>query len=200
MKKGNRICFENYEIYKNLGGIYMIQNTINGKYYIGSTKNFVKRWLYHSKDLRINRSSSVILQRAYNKYGFENFRFIPIKVLEDLTVENLLKEEQEFLDKEKPIYNSMPNATTVGRKREFSTIEKQKITLLKYFENLQEDEKSGNMRGVEVINTLTGETKKYRSMQKLQKDLKIGYKSILRVLSGKLFWKKELRHLTLKEY
>ena len=26
-------------------------------------------------------------------------------------------------------------------------------------ENLQEDEKSGNMRGVEVINTLTGETK-----------------------------------------
>ena len=37
-------------------------------------------------------------------------------------------------------------------------------------------------------------------MQKLQKDLKIGYKSILRVLSGKLFWKKELRHLTLKEY
>lgn len=195
----NRIIFNNSESFKELGGIYMIQNIINGKYYIGSTKNFINRWLGHCKSLRSNKSSSIILQRAYNKYGYDKFRFIPLKILNDLSVNNLLEEEQIYLNIEKPIYNSMPNATTVGRKREKETIEKQKKSLIEFYNNLKEGEKCGNMISILLTNTITGETKKYRSKEQLKKDLNIHTRCLERALSGKPFGKKKLRHLIVKQ-
>ena len=58
-----------------LGYIYFITNKINKKQYIGETTNFEKRKSRHLSDLRANKHHSEKLQRAYNKYGEENFEW-----------------------------------------------------------------------------------------------------------------------------
>ena len=74
-------------------GIYKIVNKINGKFYLGSSVNFKKRKEKHLRDLKKNTHHSILLQRAYNKYGIENFEF---EFIEEC--ENILEREQELLD------------------------------------------------------------------------------------------------------
>lgn len=50
-------------------GIYYITNTINGKFYVGSSKNIKKRWARHIRDLNNNNHHNIYLQRSCNKYG-----------------------------------------------------------------------------------------------------------------------------------
>ena len=58
-------------------GIYIIRNKINNKVYIGQSWNIKSRLNDHKRNLRNNKSANIHLQRAYNKYGFENFEFEP---------------------------------------------------------------------------------------------------------------------------
>lgn len=58
-----------------LGTIYHITNKLNGKKYIGKTTNYPHRVETHLSDLRLGKHHSIKLQRAYNKYGEENFIF-----------------------------------------------------------------------------------------------------------------------------
>lgn len=60
-------------------GIYCIENLVNGKKYIGQSKDISQRWRSHLCDLRKNKHSNEKLQNAWNKYGEDNFCF---KVLE----------------------------------------------------------------------------------------------------------------------
>lgn len=62
-------------------GIYKIVNTITGKCYVGSAKDFEKRWTRHFNDLKSGTHSSIKLQRSYNKYG--ESVFIP-QIIEEL--------------------------------------------------------------------------------------------------------------------
>ncbi len=79
-----------------MGIIYSIVNKINCATYIGSTNGNVKyRWQRHRTDLNHNRHHSIFLQRAWNKYGKNNFKFIILKEVDNL---ELLNEEQKFLD------------------------------------------------------------------------------------------------------
>lgn len=50
--------------------IYCIKNRINGKTYIGQSKEYKKRWKAH-----IHTPSNAHLARAFKKYGIENFDF-----------------------------------------------------------------------------------------------------------------------------
>lgn len=56
--------------------VYKILNLQNGKFYIGSTKNFEKRCKEHKTQLKGNYHCNIKLQRAWNKYGENNFNFI----------------------------------------------------------------------------------------------------------------------------
>lgn len=57
--------------------IYEILNLINQKEYIGQTTNFSRRKQTHINNLRKNKHINKKLQNAWNKYGEENFKFIP---------------------------------------------------------------------------------------------------------------------------
>lgn len=59
--------------------IYKIECLSNGKVYIGQTKNKRKRWDEHKYDLRRGIHHSTHLQRAWNKFGEENFTFTVIE-------------------------------------------------------------------------------------------------------------------------
>ena len=57
-------------------GIYMIQNSINNKIYIGKTKDLNKRWKRHKRYLKGNYHYNKNLQEEWNEYGEENFKYI----------------------------------------------------------------------------------------------------------------------------
>jgi group I intron endonuclease len=77
-------------------GIYLIKNIINNKVYIGSAINIDKRWKHHKKDLAKGKHHSCLLQRAWDKYGEQNFKFEIIEEVQNPV--HLLSYEQVFLD------------------------------------------------------------------------------------------------------
>ena len=80
-------------------GIYCIQNTINGKRYIGSSNNIKERFSQHKNELNKNKHTNSLLQRAWNKYGSENFIFSIIEDVGDrLTRKELLGLEAYYID------------------------------------------------------------------------------------------------------
>lgn len=97
-------------------GVYKITNTANGKIYIGSSKNIESRWACHLSDLRRQDHHSKHLQRAANKYGMSVFE---LEILQEVEEEDLIKTEQEYLDKLRPYdknigYNISDNAERIS--------------------------------------------------------------------------------------
>ena len=81
---------------ENIGGIYIIINKCNGKYYIGSSKDIYKRWNSHISDLRRKEHCNKHLQSAFNKYGEENFSMF---LIEKCELNLLLQKEEYWINK-----------------------------------------------------------------------------------------------------
>lgn len=88
-------------------GVYLIVNTVNGNFYVGSSRNLASRWSAHRRALETGRHEGPGLQAAWNKYGAEAFRF---EVLEYCEPERLIELEQGYIDGLKPRYNRNPVA------------------------------------------------------------------------------------------
>lgn len=84
-------------------GTYKITNILTGKYYYGSTDNIPKRLQRHKRELRQEKHHCIYLQRAYNKYGDDNFTFEKDKLYD--TVEEARDTEQHVLDTVEDLYN-----------------------------------------------------------------------------------------------
>lgn len=76
-------------------GIYIILNTINGKKYVGQSKRLARRHRRHFNELKNNNHVNSHLQRAWNKYGGENFEF---KVILNCDVDDLTYYENFFIN------------------------------------------------------------------------------------------------------
>ena len=70
-----------------ISGIYLIQNNLNGKKYIGQSENCYARWLKHKSDYLIRNNP---LYEDMRNFGIENFSF---KIIKRVTA-YLLKNEQ----------------------------------------------------------------------------------------------------------
>lgn len=96
--------------------IYKIRNVVNNKFYVGSTVDSRKRFWEHRKDLRSGRHTAIALQRAWDKYGEDCFKF---EIIEQLnSKEGLYPTEQKWLDEhfgKDYCYNCSPNADTPMR-------------------------------------------------------------------------------------
>ena len=76
--------------------IYKIRNVVNDKFYVGSTVDSRKRFWAHRKALRLGNHVCIRLQRAWDKYGEDCFRF---EIVEQLnSKEELFPAEQKWLD------------------------------------------------------------------------------------------------------
>jgi group I intron endonuclease len=115
-------------------GIYIIKNLINNKIYVGSTcVTFLNRIYNHTLDLNRNKHCNKYLQRAWNKYGNDNFVF---EILEICYPDKIftLKKEQKYLDILHPEYNICKIAKSV-KGRKMSNINKELVRMRMTGEN-----------------------------------------------------------------
>lgn len=76
-------------------GVYKITNMVNGKFYIGSSNDILKRWVQHKTNLNAKEHNNTHLQNAWNLYGGENFQF---EIIEECTPEIQFEREQYYLN------------------------------------------------------------------------------------------------------
>lgn len=103
--------------------VYVIQNRINNKIYLGSTFDLSTRINRHLNELKKNIHHSIALQRAYNKYGIDQFDF---KIIKFCNKTDCRKIEQFYLNVLNPEYNTSLSATAPmeGRKHTIATLDK----------------------------------------------------------------------------
>lgn len=76
-------------------GVYKITNNVNGKFYVGSSKDIKYRWKQHRDKLNDNKHGNTHLQNAWNKYGEDNFKF---EIIEECSPEMQFEREQFYLN------------------------------------------------------------------------------------------------------
>jgi group I intron endonuclease len=123
-----------------ISGIYKIINKINGKYYIGSSTNIVgsnNRWDRHKRSLNKNKHHNIHLQRAWNKYGKENFEFI---IVEKISRAELINREQHYLNIAKKELNKCYNIKFVADGTNFrKSYDRYSIALKLFYKNNPEE-------------------------------------------------------------
>lgn len=92
---------------KNCIGIYKITCTSNNKTYIGSSKNIKQRWKYHLSYLRRGNHHSTYMQRCFNKYGENSFKFEVLLNMFEYNEELLRMIEVYYIEELKPEFNSV---------------------------------------------------------------------------------------------
>ena len=102
----------------DISGIYCIENIINNKKYIGQSIHIKDRWTKHIAELNNGTHHNDYLQKAWNKYGEENFSFY---ILEECSINLLDEKEICYINK----YDSMNrsygyNLTSGGQLRKNS--------------------------------------------------------------------------------
>ena len=80
------------------GGIYFIKCIENQTIYVGSAKEFEKRFGAHLGDLRDGKHRNPHLQHSYNKYGKESFEFIEFEVLGEYDKDVYFAEENSVME------------------------------------------------------------------------------------------------------
>ena len=108
-----------------LSGVYQITNQINGNRYIGSSVDIKQRWAHHKSALNTGRHRNQHLQRAWDKYGKDNFEF---EIICSCPKNKTIEFEQFFLDARYPEYNiaKCATASALGLHRSIET--KRKIS------------------------------------------------------------------------
>lgn len=114
-----RIVSEN----KGKAGVYRWTNLIDGKSYVGSSKNLGVRlrsylsFTYLTSSLK--KANSIII-RSLLKYGYSNFS---VEIIEYCEVSEILNREQYYIDRDKPEYNILKFAgTSLGHKHPHNSL------------------------------------------------------------------------------
>lgn len=76
-------------------GVYKITNLVNGKIYVGSSKDIKNRWYQHKKQLNEGTHGNPHLQNAWDKYKEKNFKF---EIIEECSPELQFEREQYYLN------------------------------------------------------------------------------------------------------
>jgi group I intron endonuclease len=149
-----------------MGYIYLVENTINNKKYIGQTirKDIKTRWKYH-KTLNSKRYIGQILFNAYKKYGKENFTYKIICICFD---DDTNKYEKEFIKKYNTIYPNGYNLLEGGNNNKHSEFTKK---ILSEKNSGKNHPQYGETPSPETINKIKlSNINYYKNKNKIKKD------------------------------
>jgi hypothetical protein len=158
-------------------GIYCIENTKNGKIYIGSSKNMYQRLHVHRIYLNNKVHQNQKLQNSWNKHTENSFICYS---LEMCSHNDLTKKEQYWIDLLSPWYN-----ITLKVERNILSEESK----IKISETLKRKYKSGEIKATRTSEIdcydLEGNfIKSYKMLKDCSKDLNIATSSITRIIAG----------------
>ena len=95
-----------------MGYIYKITNKVNNKAYIGQTiKTVEKRFQQHKNNSNKPYFSQIVLYKAFNKYGIQNFK---CETIEEIPNEQLDEREKYWIEYYDTYFNGY-NSTLGGR-------------------------------------------------------------------------------------
>ena len=98
-------------------GVYKIENTITGDFYIGSSKDVKRRWGEHKRPSVWKAQPNSPLYKDMQKYGVDKFEF---QILEEVEQEYLKETEQQLIEKLRPTYNNInANGINIERYKEY---------------------------------------------------------------------------------
>lgn len=112
-------------------GVYTITNKITNQIYVGCTlQSFKIRWSIHKRSLNKGTSNSILLQRAWKKYGADNFVFEELVICDKETIYSEEHYWATLLNTHNPKfgYNLKPthpdNSTIISKEARFKMKEK----------------------------------------------------------------------------
>lgn len=117
--------------------VYTITNKINNNQYIGSTNDYKRRWYKHLWSLKTGQHHSNALQRAWDKYGEDNFEF---SILEECEASMQFEREQFYIDTLQPFspngYNILKTVQTAtndntGENHSLTTLTNEEVISIK---------------------------------------------------------------------
>ena len=76
-------------------GIYLLTNLVNKKIYVGKSVNLQNRMWQH----RAPSSDKELIDKAIKKYGWHNFELTILESFEEISNDNLLSKESEWIKK-----------------------------------------------------------------------------------------------------
>jgi group I intron endonuclease len=127
-------------------GVYKITCLSTGKYYIGYSKEIEKRFHTHKMLLRASRHFNILLQRAYDKYGCDDFMFEILHTCK--TIDDAKGLELQYLDDVniRPLlynihYNNSGGDTLTNHPNKTEIIEKRTNTNAVRFNNMTKEER-----------------------------------------------------------
>lgn len=139
-------------------GIYKVTNKINKKMYVGQSKNIEQRLRDHKL---VCREKNILLKRALQKYGVENFEY---EVIEECELNELDEKEIYWIKKLEPEYNLDSGGS--GSPNHKVTSEVRKILKQRgkeFWNNLNEETKNKiitqNLKGPKVGHLVSEETR-----------------------------------------
>lgn len=110
------------EKYKNQAGIYIIRNTIDNRFYVGSSVHLYKRYKQHLDSLEKGKHHSAHLQNFVDKHGIQTLNF---RLMEVCKKEETFKREQVYLDRLQPFgkrgFNTLRVAGTAASDKKKSS-------------------------------------------------------------------------------
>lgn len=195
---------------KNKCGIYQIRNIKNNHVYIGSSKNLKTRLKTHKNQLEKHVHLNMHLQKAYDKYGAENFIF---EIIEFCSPEDRFQREQYYIDIffGKFCYNINPKTTSPYLSyADWNEDTKERVKqstknyLKQHPEHIQKMQEGLKKvipekgYGIPIICLETGVI--YPSIVEASKQTNINRTSILNCCNGKRFTANNLHWMKVSEY
>ena len=102
---------------EKISGVYKIENTVTGDFYVGSSKNVKRRWAYHKCPSYWKKYPNNPMYYDMQKYGVDKFDF---QILEEVEIDRLKETEQQFIEILKPTYNKCnANGINIEKYKEY---------------------------------------------------------------------------------
>ena len=159
-------------------GIYRIINLITNISYVGQSIDCNHRWNTHKNDLNNFRHKNLYLQRAWLKYGEQNFKF---EVIEKCNIEDLNTREQFWLDfgfAFNNLYNMAVTAENLsGYKQRKEHIDKRIFTRRSNGNFKHSEETKEKIRNKLVGKSISEETRAKMSASRKGKRYRLGTKA-----------------------